>query len=184
MTRVPQIIYAIALTTITTLIAAPAWAEEEESSTPNKWFDFSHLNWKDLGFGRSFEMFYGQAGTASFGPYWALGFNARQDILHIAHVRGGAFGFTGPTGLQPNVMPGYGIRGDVLLSTGGLLPGIEPYVGVGGAVYSVATGASVQMLVRPAYVMGVRALFFQAESRYETYPTPSGGLFGGIFMNL
>ena len=77
---------------------------------------------------------------------------------------------------------GWGLRGDALITTANLIPGIQAYGGMGLQMYNVPTATSSDFFARQGFVVGVRALFLQVESRIETVPGPGAGIFGGMFF--
>ncbi|MDB5098585.1 MAG: hypothetical protein JWM80_3006 [Cyanobacteria bacterium RYN_339] len=166
---------------VVAIAAFPALAQAADKKEDDKPFE---INWSKLGFNQSFEMEYGEGGTLGLGPYRSLVLAGRQDLFWIFGLRMGAMGFLPKDATAASLNPGWGVRGDVLMSTAGLIPGMQAFAGVGGQLYNQQANANLSFVSRESVFVGVRALFLQAESRYEFYPSTGGGLFGGIFFPL
>lgn len=153
------------------------------TASPAAAFSLDDIDWGNLGFDKSFEIMYGEGGSTGIGTYQSLALSGRQDLFWIFALRLGAMGnLTRETPTAANMALGYGIRGDALITTGKLIPGIQAYGGVGVQMYNQRSATDVQFATRQGLVVGIRALFLQLESRIESVPGPGAGIFGGMFF--
>ncbi len=153
------------------------------TAPPAAAFSLDDIDLDRLGFERSVEIMYGEGGSQGVGSYKSGSIAGRQDMLWIFALRLAGMGnLTRETPTASYMALGWGIRGDALITTGKLIPGIQAYGGMGMQLYNQRTATDVQFATRQSYVVGIRALFLQLESRVEQVPGPGAGIFGGMFF--
>lgn len=146
----------------------------------------------DDDFTQTYDVEYGQGSTQGAVPFHAFGVRLRQDLYRFFGYRVGVHGFLGrEKAVDPLKTPGFGLSGDLLASTGNLIPGVQPYVALGGVGYNTYAGKDQQLNIRATASAGLRLFgWLQLEGRAELNPTSATsagltglGMYGSFYFN-